>query len=178
MPASGMLFANDHYAGRTFIWDVRDPLHPKVATSFTDMAGYTHPHSYLPLPNGDVLATFQHAHHGSTVEPMGKTGGLIEIDDQGNVIRSASNADPAFAGALLTPYSLVVLPGLDRVVSTNSSMHDEDILAGVTYQVWRLSDLKLNNVGDGINIRPLSFRKWYDEKGRIKAASQVSLLRL
>ncbi len=143
MPTSGMLFANDHYAGRTFIWDVRDPLHPKVATSFTDMAGYMHPHSYLRLPNGHVLATFQHAHHGSTTEPMGKTGGLVEIDDQGNVIRSASNADPAFAGALLTPYSLVVLPGFDRVVSTNSSMHDEDILAGVTYQVWRLSDLKL-----------------------------------
>ena len=50
---------------------------------------------------------------------------------------------PAFAGALLTPYSLVVLPELDRVVSTNSSMHDADIFAGVTYQVWRLSDLKL-----------------------------------
>src|SRR5579864_4063625 len=33
MPASGMLFANDHFAGRTFIFDVRDPLHPKVATS-------------------------------------------------------------------------------------------------------------------------------------------------
>jgi hypothetical protein len=143
MPASGMLFANDHYAGRTFIWDVRDPLHPKLATSFTDLAGYMHPHSYLRLPNGHVLATFQHAHHGSTTEPMGKTGGLVEIDDQGNVIRSASNTDPAFAGALLTPYSLVVLPGLDRVVSTNSSMHDEDIFAGVTYQVWRLSDLKL-----------------------------------
>jgi hypothetical protein len=143
MPASGMLFANDHYAGRTFIFDVRDPLHPKVATSFTDMAGYMHPHSYLRLPNGHVLATFQHAHHGSSTEPMGTTGGLVEIDDQGRVIRSASNADPAFAGALLTPYSLVVLPELDRVVSTNSSMHDDDIFAGVTYQVWRLSDLKL-----------------------------------
>jgi hypothetical protein len=74
---------------------------------------------------------------------MGKTGGLVEIDDQGKVIRSASNADPAFADALLTPYSLVVLPELDRIVSTNSSMHLDDIFAGVTYQVWRLSDLKL-----------------------------------
>jgi hypothetical protein len=147
MPASGMLFANDHDAGRTFIFDLRDPLHPKVETSFTDMAGYMHPHSYLRLPNGHVLATFQHAHHAasphSNEEPMGKTGGLVEIDDQGKVIRSASNADPAFAGALLTPYSLVVLPELDRVVSTNSSMHLDDIFAGVTYQIWRLSDLKL-----------------------------------
>ena len=143
MPASGMLFANDHDAGRTFIFDLRDPLHPKLVTSFTDMAGYMHPHSYLRLPNGHVLATFQHSHHGASAEPMGKTGGLVEIDDQGNVIRSASNADPAFAGALLTPYSLVVLPEIDRVVSTNSSMYLYDIFAGVTYQVWRLSDLKL-----------------------------------
>jgi hypothetical protein len=63
MPASGMLFANDHNAGRTFIFDVCDPLHPKIVTSFTEMAGYMHPHSYLRLPNGNVLATFQHTHH-------------------------------------------------------------------------------------------------------------------
>ncbi len=143
MPASGMLFANDHDAGRTFIFDVRDPMHPKIVTSFADMAGYMHPHSYLRLPNGNVLATFQHAHDGDTDGPLTKTGGLVEIDDSGKVVRSASNADPAFAGALLMPYSLVVLPKLDRIVSTNSSMHDADIFSGVTYQVWRLSDLKL-----------------------------------
>jgi hypothetical protein len=143
MPASWMLFANDHDVGRTFIFDVRDPLHPKIHTSFTDMAGYMHPHSYLRLPNGNVLATFQHAHHGASGGQMGKTGGLVEIDDQGKVMRSASSADPAFADALLMPYSLVVIPKIDRVVSTNSSMHDDDVFSGVTYQVWRLSDLKL-----------------------------------
>lgn len=143
MPASGMLFANDHYAGRTFIFDVRDPLHPKTVASFTDMDGYMHPHSYLRLPNGDVLAAFQHSHHEMNSSSPGKTGGLVEIDDTGKVIRSASNADPAFPDALLTPYSLVILPELDRVVSTNSSMHNEGMFRGVTYQVWRLSDLKL-----------------------------------
>lgn len=55
MPASGMLFANDHDAGRTFIFDLHDPLHPSLETSFTDMAGYMHPHSYLRLPNGHAL---------------------------------------------------------------------------------------------------------------------------
>jgi hypothetical protein len=143
MPASGMLFANDHDAGRTFIFDVRDPQHPKIAPSFTDVAGYMHPHSYLRLPNGHVLAAFQHAHHPESARKTGLTGGLVEIDDQGKVVRSANSADPAFADALLTPYSLVVLPELDRVVSTNSSMHDDDLFSGVTYQVWRLSDLKL-----------------------------------
>ena len=98
MPASGMLFANDHEAGRTFIFDVRDPLHPKVATSFTDMAGYMHPHSYLRMPNGHVLASFQHAHHAPS-DGMGATGGLVEIDDhallEAVAFRDAADADVA-----------------------------------------------------------------------------------
>jgi hypothetical protein len=142
MPESGLLFANDHLAGRSFIFDVRDPLSPKVVTSFTDMAGYMHPHSFLRLPNGHVLASFQHmAHTGSDMQ-MGNAGGLVEIDDRGRVVRSASTADPGLPDALLMPYSLVVLPEIDRVVVTNSSMHDEDP-RGHTFQVWRLSDLKL-----------------------------------
>ena len=64
MPPGGLLFANDHYAGRTFVLDLRDPLQPKVAASFTDMDGYSHPHSFLRLPNGNVLASFQHGHAG------------------------------------------------------------------------------------------------------------------
>jgi hypothetical protein len=142
MPASGMLFANDHEAGRTFIFDLHDPVHPQVATSFTDADGYMHPHSYLRMPNGHVLASFQHAHHAMS-KGSGASGGLVEIDDQGKVVRSTSSADPAFPNALLTPYSLVILPDKDRVVATDSSMHLETIFSGVTYQVYRLSDLKL-----------------------------------
>jgi hypothetical protein len=143
MPESGMLFANDHDAGRTFIFDVRNPLQPKVAASFLDLGGYMHPHSYLRLPNGHILATFQHEHQGPTARATGKTGGLVEIDDNGRLVRSASSADPAFPNALLMPYGLAVLAEIDRVVSTNSSMHDDDLFSGVTYQIWRLSDLKL-----------------------------------
>jgi len=143
MPASGMLFANDHDVGRTFIFDVNDPLHPKVASSFTDLAGYMHPHSFVRMPNGNVIATFQHVHHGRDTGKLGATGGLVEIDDSGKVVRSVSTADPAFPDALLMPYGVAVLPDQDRIVSTNSSMHDPDLLSGVTYQVWRLSDLKL-----------------------------------
>ena len=143
MPASGMLFANDHDAGRSFILDVRNPLQPSVVTSFNDMGGYAHPHSYLRLPNGNVLATFQHDHATMHSASRGKSGGLVEINDKGGLVRAVSTADPAFPDALLMPYSLAVLPDIDRVVSTNSSMHDDDLLSGTTYQVWRLSDLKL-----------------------------------
>jgi hypothetical protein len=140
MPASGMLFANDHEAGRTFIFDLHDPTHPQVAASFSDLDGYMHPHSYLRMPNGHVLASFQHAHHAGS---GGASGALVEIDDHGKLVRSSSSADSSFPNALLTPYSLVILPDKDRVVATDSSMHLENIFSGVTYQVWRLSDLKL-----------------------------------
>jgi hypothetical protein len=143
MPASGMLFANDHDAGRTFIFDLRDPAHPAIVTSFTDLGGFMHPHSFLRLPNGHVLATFQHAHPGPTEGQLGVTGGLVEIDDQGKLVRASSSADPAFPNAVLTPYNLVVLPELDRVVSTNTSMDLSYLYRGLSYQVWRLSDLKL-----------------------------------
>jgi hypothetical protein len=53
------------------------------------------------------------------VAPEG--GGLVEIDDQGHVIRAASSADPAFPDALLMPYGLLPVPEIDRVVVTNSS---------------------------------------------------------
>ena len=145
MSESGFLFANDHVAGRTFIWDLRDPLHPKVVTSFTDMAGYSHPHSFLRLPNGHVLASFQHVQHSGMDMPMtgrGISGGIVEIDDRGRVIRSAGTADPGYPDAMLMAYSLVVLPEVDRVLVTNSSMHDEDP-HGHSYQIFRLSDLKL-----------------------------------
>ena len=145
MPASGMLFANDHDAGRTFIFDVRDALHPKIVTSFNDMSGYMHPHSYVRMPNGHILATFQRTHHGGShdMSMSSLTGGLVEIDDEGKLIRAVSNADPAFPNERMTPYSLVVLPEMDRVVSTNSSMEDADLYTETTFQVWRLSDLKL-----------------------------------
>lgn len=143
MPASGMLFANDHDANRTFILDLRNPLAPKVATSFGSMAGFSMPHSFLRLPNGHVLASFQFADHGNHMAMSSTTGGLVEIDDSGKVVRSASNADPAFADEGLLPYSLAVLPGIDRVIVTNSPMGDNFLLTSNTYQLFRLSDLSL-----------------------------------
>ena len=143
MPESGMLFANDHDGGKTFIFDTRDPLAPKVAASFRELGGYSHPHSFMRLPNGNALATFQHTEHEGHHGWSGKSGGLVEITEKGEMVRSASTADPALPGAFLQPYGLVVLPEIDRIVSTNSSMHDPDLFSGVTFQLWRLSDMRL-----------------------------------
>lgn len=145
MPASGMLFANDHDSNKTVIFDLRDPLKPKVAATFGSLGGFAMPHSFLRLPNGNVLASFQFAddggHDHSTMN--GKSGGLVEIDDRGRAIRSVSNADPSLPDDGLLPYSLAVLPKIDRVLVTNSPMGRNYLLSSNTYQLFRLSDLKL-----------------------------------
>ena len=148
MPEGGMLFANDHNAGRSFLFNLRVPEKPTVAMSFREVGGFSNPHSFARLPNGHVLATFMH-----TLDPGGtghenvhgdghRVGGLVEMDASGRFVRAASGADPAFPGAVLMQYSLAILPAIDRVVSTNSSMRSLD-RNGSTYQVWRLSDLTL-----------------------------------
>jgi hypothetical protein len=51
--------------------------------------------------------------------------------------------DASAKSELIRPYSLVVVPALDRIVSTNTSMHFKSDGETRTVQVWRLSDLKL-----------------------------------
>lgn len=147
MPLSGMLFANDHGANRTFVLDLRDPMKPQVAGSFGSLGGYAMPHSFARLANGNVLASFQYpdhgSHHGAAMPMSGKSGGLVEIDENGKAVRSVSNADPAYPDEGLLPYSLAVLPKIDRVFVTNSPMGDDYLLTSNTYQLFRLSDLKL-----------------------------------
>src|SRR4051794_22767309 len=128
MPASGMLFANDHDANESVIFDLTDPLKPKVASRFQSLGGFGMPHSFLRLPNGNVLASFQfvdddgHADHAAMMN--GRTGGLVEINDRGTLVRAVGNADPSLPEEGLLPYSLAILPGIDRVLVTNSPMQD------------------------------------------------------
>ena len=62
MPADGLLFANGFASGQTFIFNLTSPTAPRIAAQFGDLDGYTHPHSFVRLPNGHVLATFQMRH--------------------------------------------------------------------------------------------------------------------
>ncbi len=140
MPQDGFLLANAFESGRTMLFDLRQPVHPSLVTSFGDLDGYMHPHTYVRMSNGHILATFQyHGDHG----PKSDGGGLVEFDERGHLIRSSSAMDPAAKTELIRPYSLVIVPALDRVVSTNTSMHYKSDGETRTVQLWRLSDLKL-----------------------------------
>ncbi|MGE5205835.1 MAG: hypothetical protein ACM3PW_09480, partial [Chlamydiota bacterium] len=152
-PQDDLLYANGWVAGHTFIFDLHQPLKPRIVAQFQDRAGYSFPHSFVRLPNGDVLATFQ-SHGGA----LAADGGLVELRQDGSVVRSASALDPAVDKDVIWPYSMAVVPQLDRVVSSSSPMGWPDwgklppgswtlqkigdqVTAQV--QVWRLSDLHL-----------------------------------
>lgn len=135
MPSDNVLFANDFNAGNTFIFDLADPLHPRLKASFGPAGDYTHPHSFVLLPNGDTLSTFQQQGTDDST-----AGGLVELDPQGHAVRSSAAADPQ-ADRFIRPYSLEVIPSLDRVVSSSADMYKKD--DSHVAQVWRLSDLKL-----------------------------------
>lgn len=135
MPVDGELWANGFAAGRTFRFDLRDPARPRLAGSFAEQEGFSHPHSFARLPNGHVLGAFQHR-----AGDRDATGGLVELDAQGRLVRVADAAVPQTDSAV-RPYSLVVVPALDRVVSTATDMNGR--VNSRAIQVWRLSDLTL-----------------------------------
>jgi hypothetical protein len=116
-PQDNILFANGWVAGRTFIFNLSQPLKPRLVGQFQDRAGYSFPDSFVRLPNGHVLGTFQS--HGDGFAPG---GGLVELDEKGSVVRSVSAVDPTVHKDLIWPYSLAVAPQLDRVVSSSTAM--------------------------------------------------------
>src|SRR5688572_19664621 len=139
MPADGQLFANGFASGQSFVFDLRDPTQPRIVRQFEDLEGFSHPHSFLRLPNGNVLATFQMKHdHGSGAA---RTGGLVGLTPAGQPVRSSS-ADGAGVSTGSPVYSGQVVPSLDRIVTTATDMHQDDP-ASRNVQTWRLSDLTL-----------------------------------
>jgi len=136
MPADARLFANGFGSGQSFIFDTSDPAHPRLDGQFGDVAGMMHPHSFLRLPNGNVLATFQMQHDSLGVAP----GGLAELTNRGVLVRHAS-ANSSGVDRRIRPYSAVIIPKLDRIVSTTTDMVGDAEIPSI--QLWRLSDLQL-----------------------------------
>jgi hypothetical protein len=88
------------------------------------------------VPNGNVLATFQMQHDSLGIAP----GGLAELTNRGRLVRYAS-ANLAGVDRRIRPYSAVIIPKLDRIVTTTTDMVGDAEIASI--QLWRLSDLQL-----------------------------------
>lgn len=139
MPADRQLFANGYRSARSFVFDLRTPDAPRIAAAFGDVDGYTHPHSFLRLPGGNVLSTFQ-MHH--TAGGGMRTGGLVELTPQATLVNTAS-ADRPGADSGMRVYSGAIVASLDRIVTTSTDMAKDFLEPSRTLQVWRLSDRTL-----------------------------------
>jgi hypothetical protein len=175
MPADGHLLANGFESGQTWLFDLTTPRTPKIVTTFGNVAGLSHPHTYVRMANGHVLATFQYLADSATSSPpapsatpsatpsgaMGgmagmsgmasmtlggvhATGGLVEMDERGTLIRRGSARDTTIADTRIYPYSALPLPSIDRIISTTTDMDAADSASTAEWvQLWRLSDLTL-----------------------------------
>ena len=133
-PPNDILYANDWLGDSTYVFDLHDPLHPRLARKFGSVGALSYPHSFVYLSNGNTLATFQYSggfNHAA--------GGLVEFDPQGHVVRTASAIAPGHPD--VRPYSIAIIPKLDRVVTSSADMMGAQV--SHVAQVWRLSDLKL-----------------------------------
>lgn len=136
LAGDGTLFTNGFDRGQSFVFDLSKPAAPALVTQFGDVRGMMHPHSFVRLPNGNVLATFQMQHAGDAALP----GGLAELTPKGAVVRTASAHAPG-VDPRVRPYSAAVMPAIDRVFTTTTDMDGKDEINDV--QLWRLSDLAL-----------------------------------
>ena len=155
MPANNHLLANGFHAGKTWLFDFTEARQPKILASFGDLAGFSHPHTYIRLSNGHVLATFQYkadsaapmpemGHNGMAMGGVHTTGALVEMDERGNVIRIGAASDTTIADKRIYPYSVLELTNVDRAISTTTDMDEADSAATSQWlQFWRLSDLTL-----------------------------------
>lgn len=135
LPYSGKLFANDFMGNYTYIFDTTDSKSPVLHGSFGNIGGYSFPHSFSELPNGNMLVTFQTKGDGNEIP-----GGLVELTTSGDLVQ-AGDGDPGDPDIFIRPYGIVLLPHFDRVVSTSFDMRGAD--SGRHVQVWRLSNLEL-----------------------------------
>jgi hypothetical protein len=151
-PKDGLLFGSGWASGRVYLFDLTAPTSPRVVTQFSERDGYNYAHSFARLQNGHVLATFQSQSQG-----YAPPGGLVELTETGQVVRSASAADGTVSRDVVWPYSLAVIPDIDRIITTDTPMGLPDwatlppgswpfskVADQATWhvQIWRLSELR------------------------------------
>lgn len=148
-PRSGLLLANGWGGARSFAFDMSEPRAPKLAATFGDVGGYSYTHSFLRLPDGRIVATFQ-GRNGV----YGAPGGLVEMTERGEFVRGVDATAPGVDASLAWPYSLTYAPTQNRIIvsMTEMGMADQTSFADTkSVQIYDADNLALEAT---VNLPP------------------------
>jgi hypothetical protein len=118
--SDGLVFAGGMLTDRTFVFDVRNPIAPRLMR--IDEPDKTRrfgaPRAILRLPNGNRIATCgdRRGYRGGVLELLGWSGGLVEYDPRGRAVRETDAGDPKAAGMLTSPYGIAFSSNTDRLL--------------------------------------------------------------
>jgi len=146
------VFATGLLSGRTFVFDLRDPLAGSLAW-VDDPKGQralTAPRAVVTVPGGRVVVACadQQGYRGDALEVLGSPGGLRVLGNDGRFLRDLSAGGGPARGFVVAPSGAAVRPNLNVMVTTNQAhgftpSTRGDLMPGITVQVWGLPALNL-----------------------------------
>jgi selenium-binding protein 1 len=126
------LMAGGIFSGRNHVIDVHtDPRNPRIEdvnNNLVSTSGYVVPHTVIALPSGNTLMTMI----GASASGMGAPGGVIEVDKDGNFVKSfgaGATRDYNAVGPKYM-YDIGIKSELNRMVSTTFGL-PKDIAGGI-----------------------------------------------
>ncbi|HLK11217.1 MAG TPA: hypothetical protein VKW76_07545 [Candidatus Binatia bacterium] len=150
--ADRRVFATGVATGRTFVFDLRDPLAGRLL--HVDEPGPGRrlgaPWAVAPLPDGRVAVTCvdRLGYRGDPRGLLQEAGGLVELDADGSFRREVS-ADPGPGYTMIVaPTGAAVVPALGLLLTTNHAhgyvpTATGDVMPGISVQLWRVESLAL-----------------------------------
>lgn len=145
------VFATGQRSGRTFVFDLRDPLSGGlIRVDEPTGRQLAAPRAVATLPGGRVVVACadQAGYTGDPREVLGMPGGLRVLSNDGAFLRDLSAGGGMARGFVIAPSGIAVRPNLNVVVTTNQAhgftpTTRGDLMPGITVQSWKLPALNV-----------------------------------
>ena len=152
MRADRRVFATGILSGRTFVFDLRDPMKGGLVATDDPKGGraLAAPRGVVTLPGGRtaVMCADRAGYRGEPREVLGSPGGLRVLGADGRFVRDVVPAGPR--SFIVAPAGGAVRPNMNLLVTTNQAhgfapTSQGPLMPGITVQVWSLPDLALKS---------------------------------
>lgn len=146
------VFTTGLLTGRTFVFDLRDPMKGGLALVDTPGANrtLTAPASVVTIPGGKavVMCADRIGYRGEPREVLGAPGGLSVFGNDGRFQKELTASGQGTRGTVVAPTGGAVRASMSALVTTNhghglASTTTGDVMPGITVQLWSVPDLAL-----------------------------------